>query len=158
MYLPRFAHFRGSSAARCLWFRPHGLANGIDLRLPGGQVVHEPLVFINKLADDGQVIRQGLGLQLREDVFFAYQPLHEFVQKGQEVLELFEMVLQFFVSKIKVMPLVKSFLSLKKLLRFFTFAKPKRQPRPIWIEWWWSSAWWHWQHLDGIWPRCHVPI
>ena len=75
--------------------------------LPGGQIVHEPLVFVNKLTDNGEVIGQGLGLQFREDVFLAYQPLHKFVQKGQEILELFEMVLQLFVSEIERMPISK---------------------------------------------------
>ena len=51
-------------------------------------------MFINEGLDDFQVIWQWFSLQFYQGVFFTYQPLHEFIQESQEILELFKMILE----------------------------------------------------------------
>ena len=53
------------SGRGCGGLGPHWLADRVDLRLPGGQVVHELLVLHNQLLDLVCVIRQRLLLQVR---------------------------------------------------------------------------------------------
>ena len=91
--LPSLADSWSFSAIRSLRFRPHRFANSINFRLPWWQIVHETLVILNESLDDCQIIWQWFSLQFNQGVFFAYQPLHEFIKECQEILKLFEMIL-----------------------------------------------------------------
>ena len=91
--LPSLADSWSFSAIRSLRFRPHRFANSINFRLSWWQIVHETLVILNESLDDCQIIWQWFSLQFNQGVFFAYQPLHEFIKECQEILKLFEMIL-----------------------------------------------------------------
>ena len=82
------------SGRGCGGLGPHGLADRVDLRLPGGQVVHKLLVLHNQLLDLVSVIRQRLLLQVRQYLFSTQQPLHQLVQKAEQVLQLLQMLLR----------------------------------------------------------------
>ena len=73
---------------------PHGLADGVDLRLAGGEVVHELLVLHNQLLDLLGVVGQGLLLQVRQDLLSTQQPLHQLVKETQQVLQLLQVLLK----------------------------------------------------------------
>ena len=89
----------GLSGRGCGRLGPHGLADRVDLRLPGGQVVHKLLVLHNQLLNLVSVIRQRLLLQVRQYLFSTQQPLHQLVQKAEQVLQLLQMLLRYDTTK-----------------------------------------------------------